>query len=113
MPHEYQHSWSVEKPSSESHAWSYKHACDACQAEIETRHGVDWKVTDVTFEDLGRTTQTNTDWDGTRHWKCTHTVKAFYEVVHRGAERELNTMETIEHTIKITYKMKNINYNLI
>ncbi|EJR11753.1 hypothetical protein [Bacillus cereus] len=108
MPHTYEHAWSVKKPSSESHAWSYKHACDACLAEIEVRHGVDWKVTDVVFEDLGRETETDVTWDGKRTWKCTHRVKATYEIVHRG-NPELD-VPIFENHIKITYKMHNVNY---
>ncbi|WIG29976.1 hypothetical protein [Bacillus toyonensis] len=112
MAHEYEHAWSIEKPSSESHAWSYREACTACQSEIEVRHGVDWKVTDITFEDLNRETKTHTDWDGTRHWECTHKVKAFYEVEHRIAPNQIYDVEFIKDVVKITYKMKNVNYNL-
>lgn len=112
MDHEYTHSWSVEKPSSESHAWSFKNACDACQHEIEVRHGVDWKVTDISFEDLNRETKTHSTWDGKRTWRCTHTVKGSYNVVHRGNVDSLVSSEFIEEKVTIKYKMKNMNYGL-
>ena len=110
--HTYEHAWSCEKPSSEDHAWSYGHACDACQQEIETRHGVDYRVTDVTFEDLDRETSTWTDWDQTRHWACTHKVRARYKVEHRLTSDQYARMKIIEEKLHITYQMKNVNYGL-
>ena len=84
--HRYEHCSSWSKPSSESHTWSYEGACNNCLAEVERRHGVDWKVTDVEFEDKGRTTNTSSDWRGRRKWKCTHCVVAKYNIVRRGHE---------------------------
>ena len=107
--HRYEHSSSWKKPSSESHQWSYKRACDACLSEVERRHGVDWKVTDVEFEDKGRSTKTSQDWRGRRTWKCTHTVVAKYNIVRRGHESTRTTGEVDE--IKITYLMQNPFYN--
>jgi V8-like Glu-specific endopeptidase len=92
--HRYEHCSSWSKPSSESHSWSYEGACNNCLAEVERRHGVDWKVTDVEFEDKGRTTKTSTDWTGRRKWKCTHCVVARYRIVRRGHE----SSESAEHT---------------
>jgi hypothetical protein len=105
MEHEFEHAWSVEKPSSENHAWSYKMACDACLAEIQVQNGVDWKITDIVFEDLGRETTTRSTWDGARKWKCTHKVKALYNIVHRGEERAFKDTPFIEEQLNITYKM--------
>ncbi|MBW9158890.1 hypothetical protein [Clostridium tagluense] len=110
--HEFEHSFSCEKPSSEDHAWSFKMACDACLAEIEVRHGVDWKVTDVLFEDQNRETTTHSTWDGKRTWKCTHKVKALYNVVHR-LQNSVVDLTFIEESLTINYKMKNINYKLV
>jgi hypothetical protein len=110
--HEYQHSWSCSKPTSESHAWSFKQACDACLEQIEERHGVDWKVTDVTFEDNNRKTQTETNWKGERTWRCTHTVTAKYTVVRRGLAADFRSSEMIEDKRSITYKMINVNYGI-
>ncbi|MEH6887687.1 hypothetical protein [Priestia megaterium] len=110
MDYEFQHSYSVEKPSSETHAWSFKKACDACLEAIEAKHGVDWKVTDITFEDLGRETSTHSTWDGKRTWKCTHTVKAHYNVVHRGEILRSTEMPIIEEALNITFKMQNVHY---
>ncbi|MEB9877465.1 hypothetical protein [Bacillus cereus] len=90
MTHEFEYAWSIEKPSSESHAWSYKQACDACLQEIERQYGIDYRITDVTYDDLGRETNTHTDRDGSRHWKCTHKVKAHYDVVRRGSQPEMH-----------------------
>ncbi|MFC4305898.1 hypothetical protein [Cohnella boryungensis] len=83
--HVFEHAWTTVKPSSESHAWSYQKACEACLAAVETRHGPDWKITDLEFEDLGRETKT---WGGSplkpKKWRCTHRVKAHYNIVQRG-----------------------------
>lgn len=110
--HEFEHSWSITKPSSESHQWSYRQACNACLAEIEVRHGVDWKVTDVRFIDKGRTTQTRQDWRGRRRWRCTHTVVAVYKVVRRPGLAALAAQETIEESVTVTYQMANPDYGI-
>ncbi|WP_121605381.1 hypothetical protein [Virgibacillus sp. Bac332] len=110
--HTYEHAWSCEKPSSESHTWSFKHACDACLQQIHAEHGIDYRVTDITFEDLGRETKTHVDWTGKRTWKCTHKVKATYKVEHRGSTETLADMEYFEETLNIKYKVKNVNYGI-
>lgn len=109
--HRFEHSSTWKKPSSESHQWSYDGACRNCLAEIERRHGVDWKVTDIEFEDKGRTTKTHTSWTGARTWRCTHTVVAKYSIVRRGHERSGEDRETIASDLTITYKMLNPFYN--
>ncbi|WP_433709056.1 hypothetical protein [Paenibacillus illinoisensis] len=78
--HIFEHSYSVTKPSSEDHAWSYQKACEYCLAAIENQYGADWRITDLRFEDLGRKTHTNP-----RRWKCTHRVRAYYKTEHRGS----------------------------
>jgi len=93
----YQYSKSWSKPSSESHAWSFAGACDGCLKAITRWHGVDWKITDVEYEDRGRSTRTSTDRLGRRTWRCTHTVVARYKVVHRGLEK--STSYTVENVV--------------
>lgn len=108
--HRFEHSTSWKKPSSESHQWSFKGACDVCLAEVERRHGVDWKVTDVEFEDKGRTTKTSQDWQGRRTWRCTHTVVAKYNIVHRGRELDSPELRVVQSEMTIRYSMLNPNY---
>lgn len=108
--HRFEHSSSWKKPSSESHQWSYEGACNNCLAEIERRHGVDWKVTDVEFEDKGRTTQSSTSRTGKRTWRCTHTVVAKYNIVHRGRELSESSAEYVTSQLQLTYKMRNPNW---
>lgn len=105
----YEHAYYVEKPSSELHTLSYARACEACLAEIEKGHGVDWKVTEVTFEDLGRETQTRDRWPNGRVWKCTHKVRAQYNVEHRIAVTD--SEKYVASGLKITYKMLNEFYS--
>lgn len=107
-----EYSWSCKKPSSESHAWSFKQACDYCLEEIRTEYGADYRITDVTFEDLGRETKGEVDWTGKRTWRCTHKVKATYKVEHRGTIESFTEMEYIEESLNIKFKMKNNFYKL-
>jgi glutamyl endopeptidase len=108
--HRFEHSSSWKKPSSESHQWSYDGACNNCLAEVERRHGVDWKVTDVEFEDKGRTTKGSTSLTGKRTWRCTHTVVAKYNIVHRGRELSESNAEYVTSQLQITYNMRNPNW---
>jgi hypothetical protein len=111
--YEYQHSVSFSKPTSESHSWSFHQACVATQAEIENRHGVDWKITSIKFEDKGRQTKDETDWTGKRSWRCTHTVIARYAAVHRGhgfVDPNDTSNPFIETDIQVSYKMINVNH---
>lgn len=87
MEHSFEFAWSTEKPSSEKHSWSYQKACEACLGEVEKRHGVDWKITDVSYDDLGRETHTDGGrWGHPRKWSCTHKVRIHYNVVRRGPD---------------------------
>lgn len=109
MKYEYEHAFSCEKPSSETHTWSYKMACDGCLEQIEKKHGVDWKVTEIVYQDLGRETKTHTDTWGRRTWRCTHKVKAFYSIEHRLIDTRSDKKFT-EESINITYQELNLNF---
>jgi len=102
-PYSYQKSWTVEKPSSESHQWSYDRACAAAQADIEVRWGVDYRITQIKFEDNGRTTKTSHKWTCERKWRCTHTVTATYYIERRGSFDSLAAVEKVSEELKITY----------
>ena len=108
--HTIQHSWECQKPESENHAWSFKHACDACLDQIHAEYGADYRVTDITFEDLGRKTKTKDNVVEGKWWKCTHTVKATFKVAHRGSTESLDDIEYFEESINIKYKVKNPKY---
>ncbi len=106
-PFNYQKSWQCSKPSSESHQWSYQRACEAAQADIEARWGVDYRLTQIRYEDNGRTTQTSHKWTCERTWRCTHTVTATYYIERRGAPESLFEVDKVTEELKITYVMFN------
>lgn len=106
-PYVYTKSWSVEKPSSETHQWSFQRACEAAQADIEARWGVDYRITQISFVDDGRTTRTEHKWTCARKWRCTHTVTATYHIERRGSLRALLDAATLTDEMRITRVMLN------
>ena len=106
-PFNYQKSWSCEKPGSENHQWSYRRACEAAQADIEVRWGVDYRITRITFTDNGRTTQTSHKWTCERRWRCTHTVTAVYHIEHRGSLDSRFEQDRYSEKLEIIYEMLN------
>lgn len=106
-PFNYQKSWTVEKPSSETHQWSFQKACESAQSDIETRWGVDYRITQVRFEDNNRTTKTENKPGRPGRWRCTHTVTATYHVERRGTYQELANVEKVTEELKITYVVLN------
>lgn len=110
--HKYQHAFSCEKPSSESHTWSYKRACDACLYEIEENLNPNERISDILFEDLGRETGTHTDRWGARTWRCTHTVIGLYSIANKSIVDPIDGNIFIEESLVIHYKMKNAGHFL-
>jgi len=106
-PFNYQKSWTAQKPSSETHQWSFQRACEAAQADIETRWGVDYRITQINFADNGRTTNTSHKWTCERTWRCTHTVTCTYYIERRGSFHSLVEVERFTEELKVTYEMLN------
>ena len=106
-PNSYQKSWTVVKPRDESHQWSFQKACESVQSDIETRWGVDYRITQIRFEDNNRKTKTENPAGGPRRWRCTHTVTAIYYVERRGSFQDLVAAETLTEELKITYVFLN------
>ncbi|CAH1208232.1 hypothetical protein PAECIP111891_03180 [Paenibacillus allorhizoplanae] len=83
--HIFEYAWSVKKPSPEDHSWSYQKACEHCLKAIEEQYGVDWRISDIRFEDLNRETHTRgATPTKPKQWKCTHKVRAYFKAEHRG-----------------------------
>lgn len=106
-PYSYQKSWTVEKPRPESHNWSYQRACESAQSDIESRWGVDYRVTQIRFEDNGRKTKTENKPGGPRRWRCTHTVTCIYSVARRGSFQDLTGVEQIIEELRIIHVVLN------
>lgn len=103
----YQKSWTVQKPSSENHQWSFQKACEAAQSDIEARWGVDYRITQISFADNDRTTNSTHKWTCESTWRCTHTVTCTYHVERRGIFQALTDVERVIEKMTVTREIIN------